>query len=174
MELPKNFEVWRIIDGYSNYEVSSHGRIRNNRTDRILKPSPKNSYGHLNIDLCKNGKRKSYLLHRLVGFAFCDNPNNYNCIDHIDRNPKNNHYENLRWVTHSQNSRNKTTYKNNRSGKQGVSFKNDSKSWKAKINNDGKEITRSFSIKKYGIDNAKERAVDWRKNKEQEFGYIGE
>ena len=70
--------------------------------------------------------------------------------------------------------RNKTTYKNNRSGKQGVSFKNDSKSWKAKINNDGKEITRSFSIKKYGIDNAKERAVDWRKNKEQEFGYIGE
>ena len=32
-----NNEVWRAIDGYLNYEVSSHGRVRNSNTGRILK-----------------------------------------------------------------------------------------------------------------------------------------
>ena len=33
-----NIENWLLIDGYDNYEVSSFGRVRNNRSSRILKP----------------------------------------------------------------------------------------------------------------------------------------
>ena len=36
MEFAHNIEVWRMIDNYNNYEISSHGRVRNNKTERIL------------------------------------------------------------------------------------------------------------------------------------------
>ena len=31
MNFPMNIEQWRLIGGYDNYEVSSHGRVRNNK-----------------------------------------------------------------------------------------------------------------------------------------------
>ena len=37
MNFPMNIEQWRLISGYDNYEVSSHGRVRNNKTSRIMK-----------------------------------------------------------------------------------------------------------------------------------------
>ena len=41
MNFPINIEQWRLIDGYDNYEISSHGRVRNNKTSKIMK---KHSY----------------------------------------------------------------------------------------------------------------------------------
>ena len=49
------------------------------------------------------GKCKSHSIHRLVAFAFCDNPNNYTVVDHIDRSRTNNMFNNLRFVTVSEN-----------------------------------------------------------------------
>ncbi len=41
--------------------------------------------------------------HRLVGFAFVNNPFNFDCIDHVDGNEGNNHFTNLRWCTRGRN-----------------------------------------------------------------------
>jgi len=51
--------------------------------------------------------KKNYV-HRLVADAFvCGKSDDKNEVDHIDRNKLNNHYTNLRWVSHGENSRNK-------------------------------------------------------------------
>jgi len=63
-----------------------------------------------------NYKNKRYLLHKIIAELFIPNDNNdFNQIDHIDRNKLNNHYTNLRWVNSSINNlnRNKFFHKNN-------------------------------------------------------------
>lgn len=45
-------------------------------------------------------------MHRLVAYAFLDNPDNLPEVDHIDGNPANNNVENLRWVSHRENMNN--------------------------------------------------------------------
>ena len=84
MAFAQNIEKFRLVDGYDNYDVSSHGRIRNNITNKILRPT-KDKDGYYTIDLRKNKKRQTYKLHKLVTFAFCENPNNYDAVDHKDR-----------------------------------------------------------------------------------------
>jgi len=96
MIIPPNIEYWRLIDGYSNYEVSSHGRVRNNQTDRIFVPQIV-TLGYLNVTLCKGGNQKVYYIHRLVASAFLPNLENKPCVDHIDNNKQNNHLNNIRW-----------------------------------------------------------------------------
>ena len=41
--------------------------------------------------------------HQLVAETFVDNPHNYTEIMHMDENPRNNHYTNLKWGTHVEN-----------------------------------------------------------------------
>ena len=79
-------------------------------------------HGHLDLHLYKNNKRTHRSVHRLVAEAFLINDNNYPCIDHIDGNPKNNHIDNLRDVTVSQNAMNSKIPNNNISGYKGVSW----------------------------------------------------
>lgn len=51
----------------------------------------------------RTGKRKSYILHRLVAKAFLPNPNNYPVINHKDENTHNNRVDNLEWCTQKYN-----------------------------------------------------------------------
>jgi len=111
MNIQNNIEHWMLVDGYDNYEISSFGRIRNNRTSKILIVQNHKSkcLFYKDISLYKNGKRKHFKIHRLVAFAFCENtnPNIKNQVDHIDRNTFNNHFSNLRWVTCKENCNNR-------------------------------------------------------------------
>ena len=92
--------MWKNIKGYEGlYQISDKGEVRslnyrNTGRVQVLKPN-KNNCGYLQVLLCKNGKMKRYLVHRLVAEAFLPNPSNLPQINHKDENPLNNCVENL-------------------------------------------------------------------------------
>ena len=99
-------EVWRPVVNYEElYHVSNFARIKRfykNGKKIIIKPVL-HSTGRLFVKLWKDGKSKSYKLHRLVALAFLANPNNLPEINHIDTHPLNCHVSNLEWSTSSDN-----------------------------------------------------------------------
>tara|TARA_R110002153_G_scaffold46235_1_gene130428 strand:+ start:14 stop:502 length:489 start_codon:yes stop_codon:yes gene_type:complete len=107
------------IEGYENYTIFENGKIINTKFDRELTKGRLNNKGYYMITLSNNGIKKTFLKHRLIAKAFIPNPDNKPCIDHINRNIQDNRIENLRWVSLSENSRNRTG--NSNSGKQFIS-----------------------------------------------------
>jgi len=99
--------------------------------------------------------------------------------DHINNKRFDNRMENIRIVTQGENNKNKTKYKNNTSGKQGLSRWTEKRStnhyWKVQImDNNSKLIAKLFSIKKLGDSEAKRQAIEYRKQLEILYGYIGD
>lgn len=97
-------EKWLDIAEYEGlYQISSLGRVKSLRNNKILKPSLTTKKEYLGVSLCKDGKVKRFVIHRLVAKMFIDNPNNYCCVNHKDQNKTNNCVENLEWCTASYN-----------------------------------------------------------------------
>lgn len=95
-------EEWITVSRFPNYEVSSHGRVRNKRTGYVLKPFP-DRYGYLRLSL---GNVDNVPVHRLVCETFYGNPHREDMqVNHIDGDRQNNHILNLEWVTCSENIR---------------------------------------------------------------------
>lgn len=84
--------------GYPNYFVDSEGYVFNRRTRRRLKQF-KDTNGYLQVGLCKDGKTRSFLVHRLVALAFIPNPhpNEWNQVNHKNEDKTNNRVTNLEW-----------------------------------------------------------------------------
>jgi len=114
-------EVWSDIDGYEGlYQISNYGRVKSlkrktyrenryghtflNHNEKILKNNTRKD-GYVNTTLYKDGKAKSYAIHRLVAQHFVINPNNYKEINHKDENKTNNFAGNLEWCTRTYNNR---------------------------------------------------------------------
>ena len=91
-----NTEIWKSIDGFEQYEVSSYGQVRNTRFNRPLIPWKR--AGYLSVDLYKNGRGIHHDIHRLVATAFCPNENGSMVVNHINSNKHDNRSENLEWV----------------------------------------------------------------------------
>ena len=115
-------EIWRPVKGYEGlYEVSNYGRVKslnylNTKTEKILVSMPlKKGKKYLRVTLSKNGKAKTFQIHRLVAFAFPDAMRTAwfegaTEINHIDEDPSNNYVDpqnpensNLEWCTHTYN-----------------------------------------------------------------------
>ena len=119
---------WKKIEN-DNYSISKNGEVRNNTTNKKLKPRLKNGYYSIDIN------RKTMYIHRLLAMAFIPNPEDKPFVDHKDGNQANNKLENLRWCTRKDNNRNK---KNHGKYKKGVNFCKDTNKYRAKIYIDGK------------------------------------
>lgn len=92
---------WRDIKNYENlYQVSDTGQVRNSKGEVL---SPFDNRGYERVCLHKEGESKKYLVHRLVASTFIPNNGDGKQINHIDLNKKNNHVDNLEWVTGSEN-----------------------------------------------------------------------
>jgi hypothetical protein len=127
-------EIWKQIENYETYSVSTFGNVRNNKTGKILKGNKICKSGHLQIRLINGSIRSCLQIHRLVALAFISNPENKEQVDHIDNNPTNNNLTNLRWATHQENCRNQQIATNNTSGVKGVFFNKQTQKWGVQIN----------------------------------------
>lgn len=101
-------EVWKnidILDG--GYSVSNTGKVRNNKTNRILK-TKFNKIGYERITITYKSKQYNFQIHRLVLSTFnpIKNFEEYDC-HHKDWNIKNNCVDNLEWLPSKINQENK-------------------------------------------------------------------
>ena len=92
------------IDGYP-YVIHPCGtilRIWKGWTKEIKHIKGKN--GYMMVCLCKDGKQKMFYVHRLLAIAFMPNPENKTDVDHKNGIKDDYRLENLRWLTHKENS----------------------------------------------------------------------
>lgn len=80
------------------YRVERNGTVISPRGN-ALKPYNVNGY-----QTVRAGGSNVYL-HRVVAFAYLDNPENKCCVNHKDGDKTNNHVDNLEWVTAEENHR---------------------------------------------------------------------
>ena len=99
-------EIWKPIPNFPNYKCSNKGRIKNIKTNKILKGTNRpNGYAFIDLYNFEEHKRKNAQIHRIVALLFVENPENKPCVNHIDGNKINNVYSNLEWCTHLENVR---------------------------------------------------------------------
>ena len=112
-------EIWKPIKDYEGlYEVSNLGNIKSvkrkakNRgkgkriiRERILKPSMDRPNGYYQIKLSKNGKLKTFKIHKLVIEHFLNKISKGLVVNHIDGNKLNNNINNLEICTQKDNIR---------------------------------------------------------------------
>jgi hypothetical protein len=126
-------EEFKIINKFSNYEISNFGNVKNIKTGKILNQYF-NTDGYKTVSMKNDdGKKTKQLVHRLIGFAFIPNPNNKPYIDHINNDKANNNINNLRWATAFENCCNCSKATNTTSGSKGVRYHSRDKKWRAEI-----------------------------------------
>ena len=110
---PANFpgEHWSLIPGFcGRYYVSDTGRVFSNGINGgrqgLLKPANNGrGTGYLMVILCSDGEKVPKYIHRLVAEAFVPGKTDTkNCVNHKDGNTHNNRFDNLEWVTYSDNT----------------------------------------------------------------------
>lgn len=97
-------EIWKTVEGFPNYEVSSLARVRNKTSSKILKFTISNGYYYVQLS-----RRKRVRVNRLVALHFVPNPDNLPVVRHDDHDKSNNLPTNLIWQTQKQNINHGTT-----------------------------------------------------------------
>ena len=126
-------EEWIPIEELQGYFISNWGNVKRQSREfqnkMISIKGSVNNRGYKYIQRKFDNKRKNFAIHRLVAKAFLENPENKPNVDHIDNNPLNNHFTNLRWCNHNENMKN---IKQRTEGKKnGVIFDKKNQRWMA-------------------------------------------
>jgi len=109
-------EIWKDIPEYEGlYKISTNGTVASydriveyyggrmaHRKGKILKERY-DRYGYKRVELGKNGKNKTFSIHRLVALTFIPNLENKPQVNHINGVKDDNHVENLEWSTSKEN-----------------------------------------------------------------------
>lgn len=100
MKNSERMEIWKEIEGSNGEcEVSNLGRVK--YKNNLINSSKHSKTGYMQAHF-KNNKNEWQTtgLHRLVAFAFCENPKpeQYKEVNHIDGDKTNNKATNLEWV----------------------------------------------------------------------------
>ena len=97
-------EQWRPVVGFEGlYEISNLGRVKSlgnnkSRKEKVLKPGMTKD-GYLFVILCRNGKGKTFKVHRLVAIAFLPNPKGLPEVNHLNEDKTNNVVTNIEWTS---------------------------------------------------------------------------
>lgn len=125
-------EIWKDVKGYEGfYQISDMGKInslgrwqKSSHNSKqfykggILKGSlDKDGYNKVTL-VNKDGKLKSFRVHRLVAIHFIENPLNKSTVNHKDGNKLNNNVFNLEWNTTSE--QNSHAYKIGLNSRKGI------------------------------------------------------
>jgi hypothetical protein len=100
---------WEVLKNFSDFEINKiSSDIRHKETKKIVRPIRRQD-GYKLVKLRKT--KGIFYVHRLMASQFLTNPdpNVRRFIDHIDRDRSNNSLSNLRFVTSSENNRNKNS-----------------------------------------------------------------
>lgn len=111
--------IWKDVVGYEGiYEVSDTGKVRTkegkktystrHKCERVWKQrtlrQKVSKDNTCRVNLWKDGKEKTWLVHRIVAYAFIPKVPGKDFINHIDGSRLNNSVENLEWCTYEENS----------------------------------------------------------------------
>lgn len=119
-------EKWRDIENYEGfYKVSNLGRVYSFKSKKILKG--RNNCGYREVVLYNKEGKKTFKVHRLVAFTFCEGYEEGKQVDHINTIRDDNRAENLRWVTPKENVNNALTLKHIGDSSRGRVFTNEHK-----------------------------------------------
>jgi hypothetical protein len=121
------------------------------------KSSETNSKYYAVIDI--NGKLEKFHKH-ITGFEM---------VDHIDRDTLNNCISNLRKADHKLNNNNRSISDSSNAVVLGVTFCAKDNCFRARIKQDEREYSKQFSVGKYGYEEAKQMAINARREYNQIF-----
>ncbi len=95
-------ELYDIPDYEDRYTITKDARVYSLLSNKFLKQHD-DSYGYLTVNL----DNKTIKVHKIMAKTFLNNPENHIQIDHADRNRKNNNLNNLRYISVSDNMKNR-------------------------------------------------------------------
>lgn len=144
------------IKGYPNYLIFRNGKILSKGFDkwhppRFLKPQI-DSKGYPCLKLYHNKESKTQRIHRLLMEHFVPNPNNYEIIDHIDRDRTNNKLSNLRWCNQSTNVINASLRSDNNTGIKNINWDKSRNRYVFQIKRNGKKTAKRFKTLEEAIE----------------------
>ena len=84
--------------------MSDNGDVRSAKTLRMLKPQQHRD-GYLQVQLYREGKRRKFYVHVLVGRAFVPKEPRHEVVNHKDGVKRHNAATNLEWSTKASNTR---------------------------------------------------------------------
>lgn len=104
----ENVQDGVLVHGTTDIYITNNGEMyKLVGSNKLVFRGNRHKLGYLSYTYHANGKQFTVKAHRLVAEYFVpnSNPTEYTVVDHIDGNPFNNNYENLRWCTQAMNAR---------------------------------------------------------------------